>query len=51
LSFRTQSPQDIIPPHTGLIEFLISVVQKRKFGSELIRELLKKPNWNYIITG
>src|ERR1044071_6051359 len=34
--------KDIIPPHTGLIEFLCSVVQKRGFEQEVIQEAIRK---------
>lgn len=34
--------KDIIPPHTGLIDFLCSVVQKRAFEQEVIQEAIKK---------
>lgn len=30
--------KDVIPPHTGLIEFLCSVVTKRNFSQELIQQ-------------
>lgn len=33
--------KDVIPPHTGLIEFLVSVVQKRGFERELILHAIK----------
>ncbi len=32
--------KDVIPPHTGLIEFLVSVVQKRGFSREVIDEAI-----------
>jgi len=32
--------KDVIPPHTGLIDFLVSVVQKREFASEIISEAI-----------
>jgi cytosine/adenosine deaminase-related metal-dependent hydrolase len=34
--------KNIIPPHTGLIEFLCSVVTKRGFATEVIQEEIKK---------
>jgi cytosine/adenosine deaminase-related metal-dependent hydrolase len=34
--------KNVIPPHTGLIEFLCSVVQKRGFESELIQLAIKE---------
>lgn len=34
--------KNLIPPHTGLIEFLCSVVTKRGFPGELIEEEIKK---------
>ncbi|HET6766975.1 MAG TPA: amidohydrolase family protein [Chitinophagaceae bacterium] len=34
--------QDVIPPHTGLIEFLVSVVQKRDFNREIIQEAIAR---------
>jgi cytosine/adenosine deaminase-related metal-dependent hydrolase len=34
--------KNIIPPHTGLIEFLSSVVQKRGFAAEMIGEEIVK---------
>lgn len=32
--------KNIIPPHTGLIEFLIAVVQKRGFDQEIVQEAI-----------
>jgi cytosine/adenosine deaminase-related metal-dependent hydrolase len=32
--------KNVIPPHTGLIEFLVSVVQKRGFDPEIIRDAI-----------
>ncbi len=34
--------KDVIPPHTGLVEFLVSVVQKRGFAAEVINEAILK---------
>lgn len=34
--------KNVIPPHTGLIEFLCSVVTKRGFSSEIIQEEIVK---------
>lgn len=34
--------KDVIPPHTGLIEFLCSVVTKRGFPPEIIHEKMEK---------
>lgn len=34
--------KNVIPPHTGLIEFLCSVVTKRSFPQELIQEEIEK---------
>jgi aminodeoxyfutalosine deaminase len=34
--------KDVIPPHTGLIEFLCSVVTKRDFAAEIIQEAIQK---------
>ena len=34
--------KNIIPPHTGLIEFLSSVVQKRGFATQMIQEEIVK---------
>jgi aminodeoxyfutalosine deaminase len=34
--------KDVIPPHTGLIEFLCSVVTKRDFPQEVIQEAIEK---------
>jgi cytosine/adenosine deaminase-related metal-dependent hydrolase len=34
--------KDVIPPHTGLIEFLVSVVQKRGFDDMLVQEAIIK---------
>jgi cytosine/adenosine deaminase-related metal-dependent hydrolase len=34
--------KDVIPPHTGLVEFLVSVVQKRDFSPEVIREAIDR---------
>lgn len=34
--------KDVIPPHTGLIEFLCSVVTKRGFPEEFIRQEMEK---------
>src|SRR6266404_815299 len=34
--------KNVIPPHTGLIEFLCSVVTKRNFDPKLIREEIVK---------
>jgi len=34
--------KDVIPPHTGLVEFLVSVVQKRGFAREVINEAIAK---------
>ena len=34
--------KDVIPPHTGLIEFLVSVVQKRGFEQEIIQEAIAR---------
>lgn len=34
--------KDVIPPHTGLIQFLVSVVQKRGFAQELVQEAITK---------
>lgn len=34
--------KDVIPPHTGLIEFLVSVVQKRGFTREVIQDAIEK---------
>src|SRR5678809_821022 len=34
--------KDVIPPHTGLVEFLCSVVTKRGFAPEVIQEALAK---------
>jgi cytosine/adenosine deaminase-related metal-dependent hydrolase len=34
--------KNVIPPHTGLIEFLCSVVTKRGFAPEVIQEEIKK---------
>ena len=34
--------KDVIPPHTGLIEFLVSVVQKRNFEPEVIQQAIDK---------
>lgn len=36
--------KDVIPPHTGLIEFLCSVVTKRGFAQERIQEEIRKAN-------
>jgi cytosine/adenosine deaminase-related metal-dependent hydrolase len=36
--------KNVIPPHTGLIEFLCSVVTKRGFEQELIQEEIRKAN-------
>lgn len=33
--------KDVIPPHTGLIEFLCSVVTKRDFSPEVIQQAIK----------
>jgi cytosine/adenosine deaminase-related metal-dependent hydrolase len=33
--------KDVIPPHTGLIDFLVSVVQKRGFEIAIIQEAIK----------
>ncbi|MBC7829869.1 MAG: amidohydrolase family protein [Chitinophagaceae bacterium] len=33
--------KNIIPPHTGLIEFLVSVVQKRGFDQEIVQEAIR----------
>lgn len=33
--------KNVIPPHTGLIEFLVSVVQKRGFENELIQQAIQ----------
>ena len=41
--------KDVIPPHTGLIEFLLSVVQKRGVPPEQVREAIHKAEqemWN-----
>jgi len=32
--------KDVIPPHTGLIEFLVSVVQKRGFSQEVVQDAI-----------
>jgi cytosine/adenosine deaminase-related metal-dependent hydrolase len=32
--------KDMIPPHTGLIEFLVSVVQKRGFSQEVVQDAI-----------
>jgi cytosine/adenosine deaminase-related metal-dependent hydrolase len=32
----------VIPPHTGLVNFLVSVVQKRGFETELVQEAIQK---------
>jgi cytosine/adenosine deaminase-related metal-dependent hydrolase len=34
--------KDAIPPHTGLVNFLISVIQKRGFEKEVIEEAITK---------
>jgi aminodeoxyfutalosine deaminase len=34
--------KDVIPPHTGLIEFLCSVVTKRDFARQIIMEAIQK---------
>jgi cytosine/adenosine deaminase-related metal-dependent hydrolase len=34
--------KDVIPPHTGLIEFLCSVVTKRGFSQEIIQEAITR---------
>ena len=34
--------KDAIPPHTGLIEFLVSVVQKRGFAPAIIQEAITR---------
>jgi aminodeoxyfutalosine deaminase len=34
--------KDVIPPHTGLIEFLVSVVQKRGFEQEIIQDAIAR---------
>src|SRR5688572_13914364 len=34
--------KDVIPPHTGLIEFLVSVVQKRGFDDKLVQGAIIK---------
>jgi cytosine/adenosine deaminase-related metal-dependent hydrolase len=34
--------KDVIPPHTGLIDFIRSVVTKRDFASEVVQEALIK---------
>jgi aminodeoxyfutalosine deaminase len=34
--------KDVIPPHTGLVEFLCSVVTKRDFAREIIQEAIQK---------
>jgi len=34
--------KNVIPPHTGLVEFLCSVVTKRGFAAELIQEEIEK---------
>ncbi|HKH59864.1 MAG TPA: amidohydrolase family protein [Flavitalea sp.] len=34
--------KDVIPPHTGLIDFLVSVVQKRGFEQEIIQEAITR---------
>ncbi len=34
--------QNVIPPHTGLVNFLISVIQKRGFAKEVINEAITK---------
>src|SRR6187399_2033096 len=34
--------KDVIPPHTGLIEFLCSVVTKRGFAPEIVQEEIVK---------
>jgi cytosine/adenosine deaminase-related metal-dependent hydrolase len=34
--------KNVIPPHTGLIEFLCSVVTKRDFAPDIIQEEIKK---------
>ncbi|HET9278693.1 MAG TPA: amidohydrolase family protein, partial [Flavitalea sp.] len=34
--------KDIIPPHTGLIEFLVSVVQKRGFEQDIVHEAITR---------
>lgn len=36
--------KNVIPPHTGLIDFLCSVVTKRGFEQELIQEEIRKAN-------
>jgi len=34
--------KDVIPPHTGLVEFLCSVVTKRGFAAELVQQEIEK---------
>jgi cytosine/adenosine deaminase-related metal-dependent hydrolase len=34
--------KDVIPPHTGLVDFLISVIQKRGFEKEVIEDAIMK---------
>ncbi len=34
--------KDVIPPHTGLVEFLCSVVTKRGFAAEVVQEKIEK---------
>jgi cytosine/adenosine deaminase-related metal-dependent hydrolase len=34
--------KDVIPPHTGLVEFLVSVVQKRGFSREVVNEAIDR---------
>ena len=34
--------KDVIPPHTGLIEFLVSVVQKRGFSREVVMDAIDR---------
>ena len=34
--------KDVIPPHTGLIDFLVSVVQKRAFDKKIIQDAITK---------
>src|SRR6478609_1264530 len=34
--------KDVIPPHTGLINFIRSVVTKRNFAAEVVQEALIK---------
>ncbi|MDI3320267.1 amidohydrolase family protein [Pinibacter soli] len=34
--------KDVIPPHTGLVDFLISVIQKRGFEKEMIADAITR---------